>query len=81
MELATTKRLQSLERRGLVARSVNPVDARGAYIALTPAGVELIDRVFPQLIALESGLFADLGDSERAEGAAQLRSVLASLTA
>jgi DNA-binding MarR family transcriptional regulator len=76
---ATTKRLQSLERRGLVARSVNPVDARGAFIALTPAGTRLIDKVFPELIALETSLFDELPVEVRAATAARLRDALAAL--
>jgi DNA-binding MarR family transcriptional regulator len=45
-----TKRLDHLERNGLVERRPNPADRRGALIALLPAGTELVDR----LIEVES---------------------------
>lgn len=37
-----------LEGKGLVARLACPEDRRARYAALTPAGVELMDRVFPE---------------------------------
>jgi MarR family 2-MHQ and catechol resistance regulon transcriptional repressor len=36
-----------LEERGLVARLACPGDRRARYAALTPAGIELMDRIFP----------------------------------
>lgn len=38
-----TKVLANLEERGLVAREVHPTDRRQAIIAITPAGVDLLD--------------------------------------
>ncbi len=37
-----------LERRGLVERRACPDDRRARYAALTPAGEELIGRIFPE---------------------------------
>src|SRR5215208_1902434 len=41
----TTKRLDKLEQAGLIRRDPDPQDRRGVLITLTPAGVELIDRL------------------------------------
>src|SRR3954468_19488913 len=38
----TTKRLDRLERAGLVQRERDPSDRRGTLISLTPAGLELM---------------------------------------
>jgi DNA-binding MarR family transcriptional regulator len=38
-----TKVLANLEQRGLVVREVHPTDRRQAIIAITPAGLELLD--------------------------------------
>ena len=38
-----TKVLANLEERGLVRRDVHPTDRRQAIIAITPAGIELLD--------------------------------------
>ena len=38
-----TKVLANLEERGLVVREVHPTDRRQAIIAITPAGVDLLD--------------------------------------
>ncbi len=37
--------LDSLERRGLVARSANPDDRRGLSVAITPTGLTVIQQV------------------------------------
>jgi DNA-binding MarR family transcriptional regulator len=44
----TTKRLDRLEKAGMVAREPDPSDRRGTLIALTHAGRELIDGVTPE---------------------------------
>ncbi|MBF4572528.1 winged helix-turn-helix transcriptional regulator [Herbiconiux sp. VKM Ac-1786] len=76
---ATTKRLQALEARGLVVRTPNPHDGRGALIALTSAGEHLIDEVFPQLLAVESELVAGIPPAELAAVVAALRLTVASV--
>lgn len=54
------KTLTKLERRGLIARNQNPTDRRSTSIQLTPAGISLIDEVFPREIAAHAQLLADL---------------------
>ncbi|WP_440709460.1 MarR family winged helix-turn-helix transcriptional regulator [Herbiconiux sp. YIM B11900] len=76
---AVTKRLRGLEERRLLERSPNPADGRGALIALTPAGEELIDRVFPRLLDLENALLAGVPAGARAHVVPSLRAVLASI--
>src|SRR3954451_24057807 len=41
----TTKRLDRLERNGLIERSPDPTDRRGTLIELTPKGLAMIDGV------------------------------------
>jgi DNA-binding MarR family transcriptional regulator len=76
---ATTKRLKALEARGLVARSSNPADGRSALIALTAEGERLIDRVFPELLAVERELFAAIPGAARPVLERSLRTALAAL--
>jgi DNA-binding MarR family transcriptional regulator len=61
----TTKRLDRLERAGLVARSPDPNDRRGTLIALTPAGLEMIDRVTAAHLENERELISALGPDEQ----------------
>ncbi|HET6672517.1 MAG TPA: MarR family transcriptional regulator [Agromyces sp.] len=53
---AMTKRVDRLERRGLLTRRQSEVDGRGRVIALTPAGRDLIDRAFTAHLANERRL-------------------------
>ncbi|MDW5597898.1 MarR family transcriptional regulator [Conexibacter stalactiti] len=76
---ATTKRLKALTARGLVARAADPDDGRGALIALTPTGAELIDRVFPAQLETERELLAGIPAARRDEVVAALRLLLASV--
>lgn len=78
---AITKRLHALDRRGLVVRSANPADGRGALIALTAEGVELVDRAFPEVLAVERELLSGVGERRREEATRSLRAVLASVEA
>ncbi len=51
-----TSLLDRLERAGLVRRTVNPDDRRSFLIHITPAGVDLTNRVNRVLEALERDL-------------------------
>jgi DNA-binding MarR family transcriptional regulator len=53
---AMTKRIDRLERAGLVTRRQSHSDGRGRVVALTPAGRDLIDRAFTEHMANERRL-------------------------
>ncbi|WP_246273127.1 MarR family winged helix-turn-helix transcriptional regulator [Phytohabitans houttuyneae] len=67
-----TKRIDRLERAGLVTRRRSGTDGRGRVVALTTAGRELIDRAFTEHMHNERRLLAAL----RPEEAAQLEALL-----
>jgi DNA-binding MarR family transcriptional regulator len=64
---AITNRVDRMETKGLVERVRDPGDRRGVRIRLTPAGLELIDKLVPLHLANErrllSVLTADDGDT------------------
>ncbi|SKB01616.1 DNA-binding transcriptional regulator, MarR family [Agreia bicolorata] len=76
---STTKRLKALERRGLVDRSTNPEDGRGALIALTAEGRDLVDEVFPLQLAAENSLISAVNGDERVALERSLTLLLASI--
>ncbi|GHA16145.1 MarR family transcriptional regulator [Streptomyces spiroverticillatus] len=63
---AMTKRLDRLERAGLVVRRDSTVDRRGRIVALTPQGRDLIDRAFTDHMRNERRLL-DLLDAAEAQ--------------
>lgn len=69
---AMTKRLDRLERAGLVSRRASESDGRGRVVALTGEGLELIDRTFSEHMANERRLLEVLTEEE----AARLESLL-----
>lgn len=69
--------VDTLVRRGLVARSGDERDRRLCRIALTGDGEHLIEALFPEFNAGETALTAGLDDDERATLAALLRRVVA----
>ena len=70
---AVTKRIDRLERAGLVTRTVSPDDARARRIRLTDRGLSLIDRLVEAHLANEMRLVAGLSEDERAQLAGLLR--------
>ncbi|MEZ5097035.1 MAG: MarR family transcriptional regulator [Nocardioides sp.] len=62
---AVTKRVDRLERAGLVSRSVAPEDGRSRTIALTDRGLEAIDRLVEAHVANEHRMVSGLTDLER----------------
>ena len=75
----TTKRLDRLERAGLVERAPDPDDRRGVIITLTEAGHELIDRVTEAHMANEARLLEGLSAHEREQLAGLLRTLALTL--
>ncbi|RRR98666.1 MarR family winged helix-turn-helix transcriptional regulator [Glycomyces terrestris] len=69
---AITKRVDRLEAKGLVARSVTDEDARGRRIALTPAGLALTDELMGVHLANQARLLEPLSAAEREALAALL---------
>jgi DNA-binding MarR family transcriptional regulator len=68
-----TKRLDRLERAGLVARKPDPEDRRGIIITLTPAGSSLIDKLTKAHMENEHRLLSALSKSEQQRLAGLLR--------
>ena len=62
---AVTKRLDRLEEKGYVTRTVSAADARSRQIALTASGHALIDALVPRHLDNERRLLAGLTDLER----------------
>src|SRR5919106_1765060 len=58
----TTKRLDRLERAGLIERAPHPDDRRGTLIELTAAGRRLIDNVTEAHLENERRLLAALDE-------------------
>lgn len=71
-----TKRVDRLERRGLVRRSIDPDDARSRLVELTSEGLALADELAERHWANEERLLASLDDGERDQLAALLRKLL-----
>jgi DNA-binding MarR family transcriptional regulator len=63
---AISKRLDRLERAGLVVRREDPADARGRIVGLTDAGRRVIDDAYTEHMRNEARLVAVLSPDERA---------------
>lgn len=72
-----TNRLDRLEQAGLLRRRPDPQDKRGVLVSLTDKGAERVDGAMAELLTSERALLAGLTESQRAELAALLRSLLA----
>jgi DNA-binding MarR family transcriptional regulator len=73
---AITKRSDSLDRAGLVARTVPHRDRRGVLLALTDAGRAAVDRLMPEHLARESRALDGLSAADRDTLAGLLSRVL-----
>lgn len=73
---AMTKRVDRLERMGLVRRSVSAEDGRARDIELTPEGRKLVEDLAVKHWANEDRLLAPLDDEQREQLAGLLRTLL-----
>ena len=60
-----TEVVNTLESRGLVERHRLPHDRRAAAVDLTPAGRELVERLFPEHAGRVARAFGVLDESEK----------------
>jgi DNA-binding MarR family transcriptional regulator len=58
-----TNRLDRLETLRLIVRQPEPNDRRSVRIQLTPKGLQLVEKLIPQLVEIEKQLVADYGDA------------------
>ncbi len=70
---AVTKRIDRLERSGLVTRTVSDADGRSRRIRLTGPGLALVDRLMERHVANEQRLVSGLTPDDRSRLADLLR--------
>jgi DNA-binding MarR family transcriptional regulator len=58
-----TNRLDRLETLRLIVRQPEPNDRRSVRIQLTPKGLQLVEKLIPQLVEIEKQFVADFGDA------------------
>ena len=58
-----TNRLDRLETLRLIVRQPEPNDRRSVRIQLTAKGLQLVEKIIPQLVAIEKKIIADFGDA------------------
>jgi DNA-binding MarR family transcriptional regulator len=76
---AMTKRLDRLQKAGLIVRKADSGDRRSVLVELSPAGRALVDQVIVAHLENESRLLGPLSPKMRAELAALLRRLLSHL--
>jgi DNA-binding MarR family transcriptional regulator len=74
-----TKRLTTLEGRGLIRRERDPRDKRSTAVSLTAEGARLVDEALPEHVANEDRLLGELSEEERAQLAGLLATLALSL--
>ncbi|TQN47910.1 DNA-binding MarR family transcriptional regulator [Humibacillus xanthopallidus] len=62
---ATTQRVQSMERAGLVERVREEPDRRTVHVQLTASGLRRLDEVFADVVAADESLLAGLTPAQR----------------
>jgi DNA-binding MarR family transcriptional regulator len=72
-----TNRIKGLVGAGLVSRSTDPLDKRGALVTLTAPGRAAVDAALADLLGSERELLTGLDGDQRQELAALLRVLLA----
>ncbi|WP_285703287.1 MarR family transcriptional regulator [Microtetraspora sp. NBRC 16547] len=78
---AITKRVDRLEARGLVTRSVAEADSRGRLITLTDEGIALTDELIAVHLDNQRRLLAGLSGDEQAQLASLLERLSSTLDA
>ena len=78
---AMTRRVDALERDGLVERVAGRQDRRTMLVGLTTAGRAVIDQAMTAHLACEQAMLASLPDAERRALAALLAKLLAGMEA
>ena len=63
---ATTQRVQTMERLGLVERVREEPDRRTVYVQLTPGGLARLDEIFADVMTGDEALLVGLSASQRA---------------
>ncbi|AIO67533.1 MarR family winged helix-turn-helix transcriptional regulator [Burkholderia oklahomensis] len=71
-----TNRIDRIEKAGWVERRPNPADGRGTLVALTPAGLALIDVVVVAHVDNQRRVLSSLSDAERRQLAKLLDKLL-----
>ncbi len=74
-----TKRLNGLERGGLIRREPDPNDRRSTAVSLTREGKRLVEKILPEHVANEQRLLEELSAKERAELAGLLETLAIAL--
>ena len=62
---SVTSLLDTLERRGLVTRSPDPDDRRKLLVAPTDTGQSTVDRVLPEIVAVQTAIMSGLTEVQR----------------
>ena len=65
-KVKVSRALARLTDRGIVRREVNPLDQRGALLALTPPGRALYEQIVPAALETERGILAALDPADLA---------------
>ena len=71
-----TNRINRLVARGAVTRDADPLDRRGAQVALTGEGLALVDAALASLLRVEADLLDGWADADRDDLVAHLRRLL-----
>lgn len=64
---SVTSLLDTLEKRGFLARSPDPDDRRKLLVTLTAAGQDVVDAFLPQVVAVQTALVEGLSEPRRRE--------------
>jgi len=68
-----TNRIDRLSLRGLVTRQTDPEDGRGVQVAITPAGIAVVDQAIGELVLREKAMLKNLAPQEQEQLATLLR--------